>query len=93
MFCLDIEFKRYSTDGRVAVSAVVVEDFLLIHGLDPEGADNAARAFEGWAGPREISRLTVDCREDGLKMTLHFPGGATEDFLISGLCCSCLPDP
>ncbi len=93
MFCLDIKFKRYNMDSRVAISAVVVEDFLLIHGLDAPGAKNAARAFEGWAGPREISRLTVDCRDDGVKMTIHFPGGAAEDFLISGLSCSCLPRP
>ncbi len=91
MFCLEIHFRRYARQARLDAAVVILQDFLLIHGLDAPGSDRIAQAFRGWAAAKAFDRMQLDCREDGLEMTVHFPEGGSDNLLVSGVRCSCLP--
>ncbi len=91
MFCLDVCFNIYADGARLQACLVILRDFLLIHGLDAETAELAAKALTECAGSRTLDRIQLDCRDGELRMTVHLDGAEGEDIVVPGINCSCLP--
>ncbi len=91
MFCLELHFKGYADASRLPAALVILQDFLLIHGLDVQATERAMNAVRDCAASRALDRIDVDCGTDELRVSVHFSGEGSEDVIVPGIRCACLP--